>query len=188
MKLLSILICSLYRRKDFLDTLNAKLLPQCNDLVEVLYGIDGGEYSIGSKRNTLLDRSAGKYVCFVDDDDMVSDHYVEKILEGLVMNVDVIGMHLIMTTDGGNPQHSYHSIKYRHWYDEPDPVYGKRIYYRNPNHLNPVRREFALSARFPEINYQEDLSYSTKLLQYLTTEHNIVDPIYFYQWRTSKDD
>ena len=67
MKLFSILICSLFRRKEFLERLNLVLLPQCNDLVEVLYEIDNGEISIGTKRNRLLDRSTGKYIAFIEE-------------------------------------------------------------------------------------------------------------------------
>ena len=185
---LSILICSLYRRKDFLKKLKNKLLPQVTNEVEILYDIDDGAKTIGQKRNQLLDKSQGKYIVFIDDDDLVSDDYVSKILEGIDKDVDVIGIHLIMNVDGKYDEYTYHSLKYRTWYHEADPTNPGRLrYFRNPNHLNPVKREYAMKAKFPQINNGEDKSYSMNLLQYLKTEHYIESPIYYYMVRSHKD-
>ena len=50
------------------------------ELVEVIPEVDKGETPTGTKRNNLIDRAAGKYIVFVDDDDTVSDYYVSEIL------------------------------------------------------------------------------------------------------------
>ena len=185
---LSILVCSLNKRKQYLDRLQKILEPQLNNDVEVLVSIDDGELSIGSKRNILICNSNGEYITFVDDDDIVSDKYVELILKAIENKPDVIGIHLLHYEDDIHKGFTYHSLKYDHWWDEQNNKYpDKRNYYRNPNHLNPVRKEYALRTMFPDINMGEDKSYSMRLLPYLNSEEYIESPIYTYLFRSVKD-
>lgn len=184
---LSILVCSLNNRLDFLKRLYNILTPQLSNEVELIIETDNGEATIGAKRNTLLKKAKGDYIAFVDDDDRVSSDYVSKILSAIETEPDVVGIHLLMTTDGVTEEKTFHSIVYTHWFDEQDPdkPWLKR-YYRNPNHLNPVKREHALKVMFPEISMGEDKVYSTNLLQYCKTEIYIKEPIYFYDFRSKK--
>lgn len=186
---LSILICTMYNREGYFNRLLTKLREQESDEIEIHYEIDNGEISIGEKRNKLLKKSRGDYVAFVDDDDMVSDDYVEKIINSINKSQpDVIGIHLLMTVDGQHEERTYHSLKYDHWYDEPDPDRpGKIRYFRNPNHINPVKRELALKVMFPTKDVGEDRDYSKDLLQYLKTEEYIEEPIYYYLYRSKKN-
>ena len=59
-------------------------------------------------------------------------------------------------------------------------------YYRNPNHLNPVKIEIAKKVMFPEVNFREDYDYSMRMLPHLKTEEYITGPIYTYQFKTNK--
>lgn len=184
---LSILVCSLLKRSNYLDRLNANLDYQLTDEVQYLTCIDNGEQSIGTKRNLLLDKAEGDYICFIDDDDLVAPNYVELILKAISGKPDVVGMNLIMTTDGNKAERSFHSLQIKSWYDRPDPLgEHKRVYFRNPNHINPVKRELALQIKFPEISMGEDKVYSDKLLPLLNTESWIDQPIYFYLYRSNK--
>lgn len=185
-KKLSILICSLERRKQFLERLIGLLKPQARKEIEVLCDIDNGEISIGKKRQKLLESAVGDYVCFVDDDDVVSGDYVNLIMGAIESKPDVVGMHLIMKTDGNLSGKTYHSLKYKNWYDEPGPDSSWRFYYRNPNHLNPVKRELAMKVGYPDISMGEDKDYSMRLLPLLTTEVYIESPIYTYEVRSFK--
>jgi len=183
---LSILICSLNRRHEFLKRLISLLKPQISKEVEVLVSIDDGENTIGRKRNNLLQQSIGKYIAFIDDDDIVSDVYVSSILKAVEFEPDVVGIHLQMIENNTLTGLTYHSLKYKTWYDEPTDKPGLRKYYRNPNHLNPVKRELALKVGFPDINNGEDRVYSYNLLQFINTEVCIDDPIYTYMVRNNK--
>lgn len=184
----SILIPSLNRRKKYLDRLMEIITPQLTDEVEVLFNIDDGEKSIGTKRNELIDKAKGDYIAFVDDDDIVEDCYVKEILKAIQQGPDVVGMHLLYKEDDILKGLTYHSLKYTHWWDEPhNQLNGIRNYYRNPNHLNPVRREYALATKFPEINFAEDKDYSYRILKYLNTEVYIERPIYEYLYRSKKE-
>ena len=189
MKKLSILVCTLDSRKDFLDRLKTILDPQVSknsELVELLIEQDSGAASIGRKRNNLLKRAQGEYVAFVDDDDIVSSDYVERILGALEGEPDCVGIHLLHFNDNTLAGFTYHSLDYRSWFQDKDTSTGMMRYYRNPNHLNPIRREHALKVLFPEISMGEDREYSKNILQYLKTEKYIVEPIYYYLFRSKK--
>jgi hypothetical protein len=187
-KLFSILILSLYKRKDYLDRLKSYLEPQLSDSIEVLYNIDGGEKSVGQKRNELLEEATGDYIAFVDDDDIISNDYVSKILKALKTEPDVIGIHLLHKEDGILRGLTYHSLKYDHWWDEVNKDNpALKNYYRNPNHLNPIKREYAIQVGFPQINVGEDRWYSENILKFLKTEEYIESPIYEYLVRTHKE-
>jgi len=187
---LSLLVCSLDSRASYLERLKSILQPQLDkrkEDVQLLIYKDNHEYSIGTKRNTLLTRSEGEYICFIDDDDIVSDDYVDLILEAIDKKPDVVGIHLLHFEDGVHKGLTYHSIKYDCWWDEVNKENPSlRNYYRNPNHLNPVRKEHAVRAMFPEINMGEDRQYSMGLLKYLKTEEYIKSPIYTYLYRSRK--
>lgn len=181
---LSILICSLTNRKEMLAELLACLSPQLTDGVQILINSDNGKKSVGQKRNELLESANGEYIAFIDDDDLVSSDYISLILEAIKTNCDVVGIHLLMTynKDIETECRTYHSLQYKTWWDENDPDrQGRRRYFRCPNHLNPVRRNFALATKFPETSHGEDHDYSTRLLPLLNNEFYIEKPIYYYQ-------
>lgn len=54
------------------------------------------------------------------------------------------------------------------------------VYYRNPNHLNPVKKELAIQVPYKEINFGEDKDYSERLFPLLKTEVYISGIIYYY--------
>ena len=188
---LSILICSLYGRHESLDTLLHILDDQKDNQIEILIEKDNGVMTIGAKRNILLERAQGEYMCFVDDDDVVSDNYISKILEAIETKPDCCGIEglifmrpRIRNRDRYSPKRwlqgqrvqrkFIHSIRYKTWFEE------HHIYYRCPNHLNPVKRELALQVMFPSLNNEEDRDYSIRLLPLLKTEVYIKGIIYNY--------
>jgi glycosyltransferase involved in cell wall biosynthesis len=174
MKKLSILICSLKIREKLLMNLARILKMQGDSRVEILSIIDNGEISIGEKRNKLLHSAKGEYVCFLDDDDMISPFYTSNILKALEKTPDCVGFKGIITQNNVQPKLFIHSLKYDSWYEEND------IYYRCPNHLNPIKKELAISVGFPDLYYHEDQHFSMRIKKLLKTEEFIDDPIYFY--------
>ena len=185
---LSILICYMKSRTKILERLINVLNPQLTDEVEVIIDTDQGEKTIGKKRDDLLRKAKGEYLSFVDDDDLISPNYVSLILKAIESKPDVVGINLIMTVDKVIEERSFHSIKYDRWWDEPDPdkPWLKR-YYRNPNHLNPVKREIALQVGFKHnLSGTEDKVYSDSIKQYLKTEEYIEEPIYYFEHFTNK--
>jgi len=173
-KKLSLLIASLENRKPMLDNLTRFLKAIVTPEVEVLISLDTGEKTIGTKRNELLRAATGDYIAFVDDDDYLSPLYIKLILEAIATFPDCVGITGIIMLKKEGPRLFKHSLQYKHWFEE------NNIYYRCPNHLNPVKREIALTNLFPEISDQEDRVYSLNLQHKLKTEINIETPLYYY--------
>lgn len=181
---LSILILSINSRADLLARLLETITPQLTPEVELLTLIDNGEKSIGAKRNELLDKSTGRYVCFVDDDDLVADDFVASITNAIKLDPDAVGFRLAYSVDGRYQADAIHSIRNRKW--ETVIRDGKRVYLRTPNHLNPVRREIALRHRFPELNHGEDREFSQRIMPDISTEVFIDCVMYQYLYRSKK--
>lgn len=150
-----------------------------NPPVEIL--VDSSmDYNIGVKRNKLLERSKGKYIVFVDDDDEVAPNYLKQICLATLHNPDCIGINGRISTDGVNQRQWRISKEYGSWYER------NGVYYRTPNHISPVRRELALQAGFPEIAFGEDHGYSMRLLPLLKSEVIIPGNLYFYKYVSNK--
>lgn len=183
---LSILICSLLIRSRQLDELLIALAPQIsNRPIEVLVEKDDGKISIGTKRNRLMARAAGKYLCYIDDDDMVSQSYVELILGGIEKHFeekkfypDCVGIVGIIRGGKHNRWQFRHSITVTNWCEDKK----NHLFFRTPNHLNPILSKHAKSCCFPEKNWGEDRSYSDNVRKYLNTETFIEEPIYHYRF------
>jgi len=178
---LSILICTIPKRKNLLDRLLAILSSQLTADVEVLLD-NSDKDTIGYKRNVLLQRATGRYLCFIDDDDTVSPDYVSKILAGLANSPDCCSLNGIMTINGTNPKQFVHSIDYSHYFEKGN------IYYRPPNHLNVIRADIAKIFRFPEKNRFEDTDWAMQICRSgaIKTEHKIEGIIYYYLFVTYK--
>ena len=171
---LSILICTLISRKTLFNRLMINLKAQQTKAVEIIYECDDGKMSIGEKRNKLLQRAKGNYVCFIDDDDDVDVRYIKLILKALKSNPDCVKLIGIMSTNGRNERRFEHSIKYFNYFEL------NTIYCRPPNHLNTIRRSIAIRFKFPEINMGEDTDWAMQISRsmLLETEALIDIPIY----------
>lgn len=180
-KKLSILIPTLEEREPLYKNMVRILAMQSNqDLVEVLGNPDNGEKTIGQKRNELLQMAKGEYVVFVDDDDMLSPFYVAGILLALKDNPDCCGIEGMICDKAIGIRKFVHSVTIKEWIEKDE------VYYRSPNHLNPIKRELALQAKFPEISYGEDHDYSKQIQSLLKTEVYIKGPMYFYYPSSNK--
>lgn len=180
---LSILICSLKRRRLFLDRLMQCLQPQLpfgND-VELLVQIDDGETCVGDKRNDLLLKASGDYVVFIDDDDLVACNYLSRVLSAAESEPDVIAFSMIITNDGKSPEYGFVSLAFNSWFSISDPIKpGRQAHFASPNHITPVRRALALRAGFSSLQRQEDVGYSSRLRPYLAREVYVETPMYYY--------
>jgi glycosyltransferase involved in cell wall biosynthesis len=179
--LLNILICHIPERYDFLKRLNGILDPQLTPEVKVI--IDDSRYkSIGRKRNDLMARADGEYVCFIDDDDRVSPRYISMVTEGIKKGVDCCSLVGEITFDGDNPKKFIHSIKYNDYFEKDN------VYYRCPNHLNVIKKDIARQFQFPEKNHGEDTDFAMQVCRAgaIKFEHEINETIYYYDYRSKK--
>lgn len=176
---LSILIRSLESRKDKLTELLNHLQKQTTNEVEILVEVDNKQMTSGAKANRLLSRATGKYIVFIDDDDVVADYYISEMLKACDSDADCFAINGFYSINGGA------QIKWRLSKDNEDKdVYenGELIYLRHTNHITAVKREIALVAGFPDKSNAEDKWYSQRLK--LETEYKIEPPMYWYRYST----
>lgn len=180
--LLSILVPTTPDRANYLAKLISIFEKQKNNKFELVVYEDHKEKTTGEKRNRLLQEARGEWICFVDDDDEVVDDYIESIWPGLSNEYDVVAMHILYYENGVFKGNSFHSLKYDKWFEDR----AKREYYRCPNHLNPVKKDLAITAGFPNKNHGEDSAYSLSLYPLLNKEYNANKPLYKYFFRSRK--
>lgn len=176
----SILILTIPGREKLLQRLLDRLEPQIKGNPEIETVVLKNLGSIGEGRQKLLEKSRGEYVCFVDDDDLVDDNYIERIFP-LLDGVDYVGFQVMTFRDGKLYGVAYHSLKHKDWRS------GKMYSERDISHLNPIRRELALQAQM-EGDFGEDGRWANRLreLGIVKTEHYIPEVMYFYYIRTHK--
>ncbi len=182
--MISILIPSVYERRDtFLPKILNQLEAQYNFLsvedkekVEILTLIDNKKTMVGEKRNIMLFIAQGDYVVFVDDDDRISDDYIKTLLEATKTNSDIITFKAEVSLNGEEPKECIYSMDF-----ETDQNKHNK-YYRLPNHICCIKREIALSIKFPSVVYGEDSAYSKLLKPILKTQTFIDKTLYYYDY------
>lgn len=180
---LSILLATVVSRAPLFAKLEAEIRKQCEGKpVEILIACDNKEISIGKKRQNLLEKATGDYICFIDDDDWIAPDYVDKILAALESSPDCVGFLFDCSTNGNHYGKAKVSLKYKIWADRVDGY--KHV--RSPHHKVPVKREIALKSGFPDLRYAEDKAYSDGILKYLNSEVFIDETLYFYRYSNNE--
>lgn len=175
---LSILIPTIFGREEKFEKLLAHLNSMITPSVEILIEKDNKEISIGKKRQKLLTRAIGEWIVFIDDDDWVSNNYVEKILEALSTNPDSVGFKI--QCSGTKGVTAACSNRWRDWADQVDGF----DYVRTPYHKVPIRRKLALQIGFNDIRFGEDYDFSKRLKEkrLIETEFFIDEILYYYRF------
>jgi len=177
---LSILICSLIERNktflpNLLDTLNLQIQDKP---VEVLILSDNACRPVGTKRNDMINLSNGEYICFIDDDDRVSDDYIDLILKEIEdSNTDVVVFNAEISFDGINPK----LVRYGKEFDYCEK---EDAYYRHPNHLM-VHKKSNIKEFFKDVKFGEDDEWAFRQLQNIQTQRRIEKVLYFYDYKTT---
>jgi glycosyltransferase involved in cell wall biosynthesis len=184
MSSLTILIPTIPGREQFMDRIMRQVTNQLAfwPEAEICWSIGSPCVSIGMRRNELMARAKGDYICFIDDDDRIADNYLELVMAGIATNPDCCSLNGIITTNGVDPKVFKHSIQYGSMYEQDG------IYYRPPNHINTVRSSIAKQMVFPDWQRSEDSNYCFQLRDsgLLKTEHVIEETLYYYDYISDK--
>jgi glycosyltransferase involved in cell wall biosynthesis len=172
---LSILVCGITER-NFTPLLSHLENQTKNKAVEVLSLVDNKKMSVGRKRNLLLEMSKGDYVSFIDDDDWVTDDYVDQILLKIEENADVITFNLARHEDGSSDKIYHYSLGIEREYDTDN------AFYRLPNHLMAYKRTIASKALYDDVSSDETHSWFQAIKPYLSTSSSIDKVLYNYRY------
>lgn len=126
--------------------------------------LNGGP-SIGKKRQSLIQKATGKYLCFLDDDESISPMYVESLVRLCHHDKDVVTFRSFVKTD------FYWGLVDMSLENEINEETGPdRIIKRTPWPCCPVRSRFAQKYSFPDTNYSEDWEWMEKVLKLCSNE------------------
>jgi hypothetical protein len=168
----SVLIPTIPDRADSLvrltTSIREKVARICPSLrLEICLEFDAKEMSIGLKRQSLLQKAKGKYMSFIDDDDDITDAYIEDLWACI--------------------QGGYHTMRLRGQMAEYPFVHSTEVsltspmatldtppvFQRPPNHLNPMLTDVAKLIPFKDAVRGEDLDWTLTLYRrgFLETEY-----------------
>jgi hypothetical protein len=198
MIILSILIPTIPSRVEKFTVLYNELQRQAEfvnrirfwpDEVEILVDgsdafLDGG-LSIGKKREELVKKASGKYLCFLDDDESIAPNYLEVLVGLCKEGKDVCTFRNISKLD-----HFWMIVdmSLNHSTNEQGKHY--EIVKRRPWHINPVRSILAKLHAFYDSNYGEDWAWFEQVLKHCETEAHSEAVIHQYNYssKTSEAD
>lgn len=177
---LSICIPSVVGREKQLEELYGFIEDQSKGLsVEIITDVDNKEVSIGFKRDRMYKRCVGKYAVQIDDDDWVSDNYVENVLDAIEDNPDCVGYkeHCLMD---GLTRYSSFSLKHEQWQQLKRPDKDGIIYYRTPFTKSPIKTEICKRVGVRNMRFAEDHDFAKRVYSQLRKEVFIDEIMYYY--------
>jgi glycosyltransferase involved in cell wall biosynthesis len=176
MKKLSILIPTVPERIEQCAKLIAKLNAQnVKGDAEILWFGDNRTRTIGAKRNALLTQARGQYVAFCDDDDDVSDNYIEKICS-VTHKVDVITFEQQAIW---NDEHGL--VEFNINYPVDGVWINQGTTQRYPWHCCAWSREIAQRGVFTEKNWGEDVDWVMQVHGKAKQSAHIPSVLHYYR-------
>lgn len=177
----TILIPTLGERRELFGRLLDCLLPQVEPYrgrVRILAYWNNGERPLTEIRQALLMAPATDYVNFIDDDDLVSNFYVDRIVESLKTGPDMVGWQAQCYHNGRPTWLAVHSLEYGDWYQR------NGVLYRDFSHTNTMRRELAVQAdfRITKPGAAEDLTWVQQLRGKVTSCVYVPEIMYHYYY------
>ena len=144
----------------------ARLAPSLRYTLNL--GFDNREMSIGMKRQRMIQESEGKYSAFIDDDDEITDEYIEDMRE------TIQGSYPVMRLRG-----RIHPYTFTHSLENSLTTSMARgeVFLRPPNHLNPMMTDVAKLIHYKDAFRGEDLDWTIRMSRtgFLTSEYKTDD-------------
>jgi hypothetical protein len=151
-----------------LESIREKVSRICPTLrIEFCIEFDNRESSVGVKRESLLRQATGKYTSFIDDDDDITDAYVEDLWACFKEGFHTMRLRGQIKEYTFTHSTSVHTTDCMVTKDDPP------VFQRPPNHLNPMLAEIAKLVHFKDATRGEDLDWTLQLYraQFLETEY-----------------
>ena len=181
---LTILIPTLHSRIDKLKGLLSELNYQIQSKpVQILWVGDNKSMTTGEKRNLLMNSAKGQFISFIDDDDKVSENYVDIILKAIDDNSHktVICFKGEKTNEGVKDLPFMYDISAGR--NHKREIDGIRYHVMVPDHLC-VWNKSHITEQFPAKNLGEDHDWA-RSMAFSYKEKDVVlleDTLYYYQY------
>ena len=144
------------------------------EIIEIIIDSDNMIKSVGKKRNDLIEKAEGEYICFIDDDDFISENYLSIILNQLNSGIDILLIGIDHIQNGVKQTKILPSL----YIDNLNT--GEAVFKTNHFHLCPHKKSIAKSVLFECINFAEDMLYSQNMVKHINNSFLISEPIYIY--------
>ena len=186
--ILSILIPSITERiESHLIPLVMKLEGQIKEgshigSVEILSFTDNCQRSIGAKRQALLNLAQGVFIAFIDDDDDISDNYIENFFRAYSFATqwtDVITFNQHVYIDG-----TYYANRFEFGKEGNDPIDQEGGCIRPPWHVCFWRRDIVKHCTFPDSNYGEDWAWAEQANKKAKSSYHIDAFMHTYHYNS----
>jgi hypothetical protein len=140
------------------DSIHEKVRRLAPDLTyEICLYLDNYNVSVGMKRQHLLQNAKGKYSSFIDDDDEITDAYIEDLWAMIQNGQDTMRLRGQMSEYPFVHSTEITMSSYAATQDEPP------LFQRPPNHLNPMLSDVAKIVPFKNAVRGEDLDWTLAL-------------------------
>lgn len=151
------------RQISYMDTFHSSL-GEIEVLVDDSKRFLEGGLSIGKKREALLNRVTGKYMCYLDSDESIAPNYLETLVRLCHQDKDACTFRAIAKTD-----HFWGIINMGLTYPdlEASPNF---VTLRNVWHVCPIKTTIAKEHKFNNISYGEDIEWLLEVRKHLTSE------------------
>jgi len=190
MIILSVLIATTQDRKEITQSLIDRLEVQREFIhrnwlsghVEIVVDdskrfLDGG-LSIGKKREALVQRAQGRYLCFLDSDEDIAGNYLQTIVKLSETKADVLTFRSLANLDD-----FWCLIDMSLDNKENEQANPGKICKRMPWHVCAVKSHLAKIHQFEDSNYGEDWTWFEKVLKGCTSEAKSDAIIHMYKHR-----
>jgi glycosyltransferase involved in cell wall biosynthesis len=172
---LSILVMTTPRRRDNVCQILLKELERqsTGKDVEILCLYDNKKRSVGSKRNNMLSLVNGEYLVFIDDDDWISDTYINDILEALTSGPDLVTFNVYFSGYG----------EFLCKYAKGQEIKRDRdLYLGPPAHTHVWKTSLVKDISFEGISNGEDMDWCRKATRRAENIVNLDKVLYFYRF------
>lgn len=177
--LLTILVPTVPSRIDyFYPKIMKQLLDQTKKYnnIELVSFFDNKKRTIGTKRDEMLKLAQGKYVTFVDDDDRLSNDYVDEIMNAITNNdVDCIVYNVICCVNNGIEKLCKYGIEF-----EYGDINNGLEWRGKPAHTMIWKASIAKKHNYSNRQNGEDMDWVKRAYLDIKTQHRIDKTLYYY--------
>lgn len=181
--LLSILVPTVPNRIDyFYPRIMKQLLDQTKKYsnIEIIAFFDNKKRTIGKKRDEMLKLAQGKYVTFVDDDDRLSNDYIDEIINAINRNENV---DCIVYNTETNIETTNKKVlcMYGTEFTKTGYINKEHTQWRGkPAHTMVWKSSIAKNHPFLDMNNGEDYNWVNRAYLDIKTQHRIDKILYYY--------